>query len=74
MKLIWAEISKPPYKVPTIQALIILCTWPFPTTTTYKAVSLTLSSIAISASMQVGLHMPFNTQDFSRMDFNIITT
>lgn len=66
MKLIWAEISKPPYKVSTVQAIIVLCIWPFPTTTTYNDVSVVLSAIAISASMQVGLYMPFHTQDFSR--------
>jgi transcriptional regulatory protein LEU3 len=61
MKHIWAEIPNPPYKVSTFQALVILCIWPFPTTTTNKSVSVTLSSIAIGASMQLGLYMPFDT-------------
>ncbi len=69
MKLVWSEISKPPYKLSTVQAVILLCIWPFPTTSTWNDVSVTMSSIAISIAMQVGLHKPFNTQDFSRTNF-----
>ena len=62
--LIWAEISQPPYTVATVQAIIILCTWPFPTTSTWNEPAVTLSSVAINIAMQVGLHRPVNAQDF----------
>lgn len=35
MKVIWAEIAKPPYKLSTVQAIIVFCIWPFPTSTTW---------------------------------------
>ena len=66
MKLIWAEIAKPPYRVLTVQAILLVCIWPFPTNTMYNGVSATLSSVAINIAMQIGLHRPFNRQDFLR--------
>ena len=71
MKLIWSEIARPPYKISTVQASIILCIWPFPTTTTWTDTSVTLSAFVISAAMRLGFHRPLNTQDFSRTGLNV---
>jgi hypothetical protein len=54
MKHIWAEIPNPPYKVSTLQSLIILCIWPFPTTT-YKSVSVTFELHCYKPFNAVGL-------------------
>lgn len=65
-KLLWECISTPPYTVPMIQAIILACAWPFPTTSMWNDTITTLSSIAISISMQLGLHRPLNATDFLR--------
>ena len=65
MKVLWAEIAKLPYKISTVQAVVVFCLWPF-RSTTWEDTSVTLSAIAVSTAMQVGLHRPLNTQDFSR--------
>lgn len=64
IRLLWHEISKPPYRLSTIQALIILNSWPFPTSSTCADPSATFSSIAISAAMQIGLHNPVHAGEF----------
>lgn len=51
----------------TIQALLLLATWPFPTDTQWKDPSLLLISVAKSAAMQNGLHRPESMQDFLRV-------
>ncbi|TVY34924.1 Regulatory protein, partial [Lachnellula occidentalis] len=63
-KLVWSAISSPPYSLPTVQSIILIAAWPFPVLSTYKATLVTLSSIAISTAMQLGLHRPMNATDF----------
>ena len=65
-RIVWNDISHPPYTVPGIQAIVALSIWPFPTTSTWHDTSTTLSSIAVSAAMQLGLHRPQHAQDFLR--------
>ena len=66
MKLIWTEISKGCLRLPTVQAILLLALWPFPNFKSTNDLSVTLSSIAISASMSIGLHRPMNSHDFKR--------
>ncbi|TVY91060.1 Regulatory protein [Lachnellula willkommii] len=63
-KLVWSAISTPPYNLPTVHSIILISAWPFPVDSTYKCTSVTLSSIAISTAMQLGLHRPMNATDF----------
>ncbi|TVY37477.1 hypothetical protein LSUB1_G004489 [Lachnellula subtilissima] len=65
-KLVWSAIATPPYSLPTVQSIILISAWPFPVDSTYKAALVTLSSIAISTAMQLGLHRPMNATDFLR--------
>ena len=65
-KLIWSSIADPPYHISLVQSIILIATWPFPVESTYNSTLITLSSIAISTAMQLGLHRPMNATDFSR--------
>ncbi|CZR67425.1 uncharacterized protein PAC_17324 [Phialocephala subalpina] len=65
-KLMWESISTPPYTIPMVQALVLACTWPFPTNSMWNDTVATLSSIAVSTGLQLGLHRPLNATDFLR--------
>jgi hypothetical protein len=69
-KLMWEMITKPPYLITTAQAVIALCNWPFPVTSAWSDILITMSSIALSMAMQLGLHRPLNAQDFVRKFHN----
>lgn len=66
-RLMWNTISTPPHSRFTIQAVLLLCTWSFPTNSMSTDNSFILISIAKSASMQLGLHRPEIVQDFMRV-------
>jgi hypothetical protein len=67
MDLVWRIISAFPHSRYTVQALVLICTWPFPTSSMWTDPSFTLISIAKSTSLQLGLHRPELVQDFSRV-------
>jgi hypothetical protein len=62
----WAEISKACYSLATVQAVLLLAIWPFPTSQSTNDLAVTLGSVAISAAMSIGLHRPLNSHDFKR--------
>jgi hypothetical protein len=65
--LLWATIAAPPHSLHTIQAILLCCVWPFPTSSMSTDVSFLLVSIAKSAAMHIGIHRPEALQDFSRV-------
>lgn len=60
----WPPLHATPAIVPAIQALLVLSFFPFPTDTTSKDNSYTLSGMAITLAMQIGLHAPTHDQDY----------
>lgn len=65
--LVWSCASQLPLPSHTIQALLLLCMWPFPVDTQWRDPSFILVSLAKSAAMQNGLHQPEKMQDFLRV-------
>ncbi|KIX02784.1 uncharacterized protein Z518_08726 [Rhinocladiella mackenziei CBS 650.93] len=53
--------------LPTIQALIILCTWQMPIDTPSKDITPTLAGAMIQMATNIGLHVYGTVQDFSRV-------
>lgn len=47
-----------------VQSLLLICTWPFPTSSTATDPSYQYVGIAVQASLQLGLHRPSHQQDF----------
>ena len=50
----------------TVQGLGLLATWPFPTDTSSKDMTFTISAALVHIAVRVGLHMPRSIQDFHR--------
>ena len=64
ISLAWSTISASPLTCLNIQALIILCTWPFYSVNLWKGYMVLFSGIAFNSGMTLGLHRPGNAQDF----------
>lgn len=66
--LLWKNISTPPHTIDLVQAIVLLTTWPFPTSTMQTDPSLTIISIAKAVALTLGLHRPEAVQDFMRVN------
>jgi transcriptional regulatory protein LEU3 len=66
LKLMWSTLSAPPLSCHIVQAILLLCIWPFPTSSMWKDISFMLVTMAQNVAMQLGLHRPEIIQDFSR--------
>lgn len=64
--LTWKNLQGVPLSKYAVQALALLCTWPFPVSSSTADVSYMWSGLMVQIGMQMGLHRPFNTQDFTR--------
>ena len=67
MKLLWKCISAQPHSRFTVQAMLLVSIWSFPTDSLSTDNSFMLISMAKTASIQLGLHRPEAVQDFSRV-------
>ncbi|KAE8444116.1 hypothetical protein EG329_000898 [Mollisiaceae sp. DMI_Dod_QoI] len=65
--LIWSTISALPHSQSTIQAVLLISLWPFPTNSMATDISFMLVTIAKTAAMQLGVHRPEIVQDFLRV-------
>jgi transcriptional regulatory protein LEU3 len=64
--LLWKTIRSVPHPLSLVQSLLLLCTWPFPTSSSATDPSYMLAGIAIHSSLQMGLHRPTHQQDFTK--------
>jgi transcriptional regulatory protein LEU3 len=53
---IWSSVSHPPLRLPIINSLLLLATWPFPTIRFLSDPSLIFAGIAMNSSFLTGLH------------------
>lgn len=65
-KLLWDTIANPPHTWHVVQAIILVCLWPFPTSSLSSDITSILLSTAQTISLRIGLHRPEAIQDFSR--------
>lgn len=73
-KFLWDTISNPPHTWHVVQAISILCMWPFPTSSLSTDTTPMLVNIAQAITMQLGLHQPESIQDFSRTKRKLTTS
>ncbi|GAM36896.1 hypothetical protein TCE0_022f06354 [Talaromyces pinophilus] len=71
-RLVWSTIADIPQSFHAVKALCLLCTWPFPTSSTSTDPTFMLSGLMIHVAMQLGLHRPSHTQDFSKFRVELI--
>lgn len=65
--LLWQTVGDPPHSRPDLKAMILICLWPFPTSSMSTDSSYILAASAKSSAMHIGLHKPHSEQDFSRI-------
>jgi hypothetical protein len=66
MRLVWSTVAEVPQNYHVVKALILLCAWPLPTSSTSTDPTFILCGIMMQTAMQIGLHRPSHAQDFSK--------
>ena len=64
--LLWKAVRSVPHSLALVQSILLICTWPFPTSSSATDPSYVLMHTAVSASVQIGLHRPQHQQDFAK--------
>ncbi|KAI9369132.1 hypothetical protein BJX61DRAFT_520913 [Aspergillus egyptiacus] len=71
-RLVWSTLADVPQSYHVVKALCLLCSWPFPTSSTSTDPTFMLCGLMIQVAMQLGLHRPSHTQDFSKYRVELI--
>ncbi|KAJ5903169.1 hypothetical protein N7504_005552 [Penicillium tannophilum] len=71
-RLVWSTLADIPQSYHVVKALCLLCTWPFPTSSTSTDPTFMLCGMMIQVAMQLGLHRPSHSQDFSKFRVELI--
>ncbi|CAL5872606.1 uncharacterized protein PFLUO_LOCUS6871 [Penicillium psychrofluorescens] len=71
-RLVWSTLADIPQSYHVVKALCLLCSWPFPTSSTSTDPTFMLCGMMIQVAMQLGLHRPSHTQDFSKFRVELI--
>ncbi len=66
--LCWTTISSMPLKLQDIQAIILLCTWPFPSFRFSTDKSIILANVAVTSAMFPGMHKPGCEKEYTNVD------
>lgn len=64
--LIWKSVAEVPQSHNFVKALCLLCSWPFPVSSTSMDPTFIICGLAMHISMQIGLHRPSHTSDFTK--------
>ncbi|KAF2466295.1 uncharacterized protein BDR25DRAFT_268728 [Lindgomyces ingoldianus] len=64
--LTWRTLQSIPHSKSVVQSLALLCTWPFPTSSSTLDVSYMWTGTMMQISIQMGLNRPLNPQDFAK--------
>ncbi|KAH8820251.1 hypothetical protein F5884DRAFT_40854 [Xylogone sp. PMI_703] len=65
-QLLWSSLQSITRNYHDIKALCLLCTWPFPRSSSSRDPTFMLGGTMMHLAMQIGLHMPRHAQDFSQ--------
>ena len=65
-RLMWQTFSEVPQNYHVVKALILLCTWPFPTSSTSSDSTFIVCGVMMQIALQIGLHRPNHAQDFTK--------
>ncbi|OJJ03351.1 hypothetical protein ASPVEDRAFT_29874 [Aspergillus versicolor CBS 583.65] len=71
MELLWATIRSIPYSLHVIQSLVIICAWPFPTSSSMADPTYTLAGTMLHLAFQMGLHCASSAEDFTKGRLNL---
>lgn len=65
-RLMWSTIAEVPQNYHIVKALILLCAWPLPTSSTSTDPTFMICGMMMQIALQIGLHRPTHAQDFSK--------
>lgn len=71
MELLWTTIRSIPYSLQVIQSLVIICAWPFPTSSSTTDPTYTLAGTMLHLAFQMGLHCASSAEDFTKGRLNL---
>ncbi|KAJ5997007.1 hypothetical protein N7499_006677 [Penicillium canescens] len=71
-RLVWSTLADIPQNYHVVKALSLLCSWPFPVSSTSTDPTFMLCGMMVQVAMQLGLHRPSHTQDFSKFRVELI--
>lgn len=69
--LMWKTLRSVSYSITTVQALALLCTWPFPTSSSTADPTFMLVGTMLQIGTQIGLHRALSAQDFSKVPIKL---
>lgn len=64
--LTWSTLAEVPQNYHHIKALILLCAWPLPCSSTSADPTFMLCGMMMQIALQIGLHRPDHAQDFTK--------
>ncbi|KAJ5232179.1 hypothetical protein N7468_005135 [Penicillium chermesinum] len=71
-RLVWSTLADVPQSYHVVKALALLCSWPFPTSSTSTDPTFMLCGMMLQVAMQLGLHRPSHIQDFNKFRRELI--
>lgn len=74
MRLTWQTLAEVPQSHHVVKALCLLCTWPFSTSSTSTDPTFMLCGAMMHIALQIGLHRPSHSQDFSKFKLDLRET
>ncbi|RMZ80116.1 hypothetical protein DV737_g3149, partial [Chaetothyriales sp. CBS 132003] len=57
--------------VPSIQAMLLILTWPFPKTRRHPEITSQLNGATLHMAMQIGFHIPISSHEYSRVKLQL---
>ncbi|RFU77397.1 fungal specific transcription factor domain-containing [Trichoderma arundinaceum] len=68
---LWKTLRSIPYSLRVVQSLIMLCTWPFPTSSSTADPTYMLAGMMVQMGTQMGLHRALNAEDFVKVPLHL---
>ena len=69
--LLWKHLRAIPYTIRAVHGLILLCTWPFPTSSSMTDPTFMLVGMMMQIGTQMGLHRALSAEDFSKVPLSL---
>ncbi|EXJ58531.1 hypothetical protein A1O7_05957 [Cladophialophora yegresii CBS 114405] len=71
---LWKSLQALPHPLAAVQSLVLICTWPFPTSSSSTDPSYMLSGMSIQLGLSMGLHRPNSPEDFTKFHVHLDST
>lgn len=69
--LLWRSLRGIPYSLATVQSLALICSWPFPTSSTTADPTFMLVGIMMQLAVQMGLHRALDVHEFVKVPLRL---